>query len=77
MPAPATQNSTCFGLLWLRDTDEIVSISCGIAQGGQSKNCVMSLLPMVSLTNFPNVNNPIERIMSMIPGFKDGPGIQC
>ncbi len=76
MPAPATQKSTCLGHLRLSDTDKIFSFSYCIAQGGQGKYCFMSLLPTVSLINFANVNNPIEGIMSMISGFKDGPGIQ-
>ncbi len=41
-------------------TEEIGSFLffCRIAKGGQGKYCFMSLPPMVSLSNFANVNDP-------------------
>jgi hypothetical protein len=38
-----THHCTC---IELRDTDRIVSISCRIAQGGQGKNILCTLLSM-------------------------------
>jgi hypothetical protein len=62
MLVTATSDShhcSCFGHLGWRDTDRIVSISCCITQGGLGKYCFMSLLLMVSLTNFANVNDTL------------------
>ena len=57
---------TCLGQLGWCDTDRIVSISCRASQDGQGKYCHIAegdchvlLLPMVSLTNVANVNDPI------------------
>jgi hypothetical protein len=62
MSATMTQNSTCLGHFGQYNTYRIVSISCRITQGGQGKYSFMWLLPMVSLTNFANVNNPLGHI---------------
>ncbi len=54
---------TCLGHLGWRDTDRIISILCRTAQGGQGKyssDCHVSLLMMVSLTNFAKVNDPLR-----------------
>ncbi len=53
---------TCLGHLGWHDRDRIISILCWDTQGGQvkySSGCRVSLLQLVLLTNFTNVNGPI------------------
>jgi len=49
-----SDNEGNFKLFAANYTDRIISLLCCAAQGG----CGMSLLLMVLLTNFSNVNNP-------------------
>jgi hypothetical protein len=63
MPATATRDCTCLGHCGWHDTDRIISILCHTAQGVQGKysnDCCESLLPMVLITNFPDVNDPLR-----------------
>ncbi len=59
MLATATHNShycTCLGHFGRRDTDRITSIG----QGEYISDCNAMLSPMISLTNFNNVNDPLD-----------------
>ncbi len=65
MPATATVTILLALATLGNDTDRIVSISCRIAQGGQSKYYSMLLLLTVLLSNFANVNDPLVSMSQM------------
>ncbi len=78
-PAPPMCNShysTCLSHLGQHDTDMIISIIYHAAQGCQGKyssECLISLSPMVLLTHFANINDPLHygKNRAELVGFKN------
>jgi hypothetical protein len=71
-----TCDCTCLGHPGQHDTDRIISILCRTAEGAQGKyssDCCVSRSPMLLLTNFPNVNDPLrvtlENVLINIDAF--------
>jgi hypothetical protein len=66
-PAKVTRDShycTSLGHLGRHSTERIISILCCTTLGGQGKyssDCHLLLSPIVLLTNFANVNDPLMR----------------